>query len=143
MAYHQELLRQKGFGGYHRGLLRQKGFGIPIGALLKIGGPLVTGALGPVIGEVLGGLVRKKQIGRGIIGDVLKGGYEVTKNSIIDRFKNKVPLMEGLRTRTKNRLKRFAIPLVDRQLMRNVPGIRAPFVGDLLRKKVLPLVKIK
>lgn len=51
--------------------------------------------------------------------------------------------MEGLRTRTKNRLKRFAIPLVDRQLMRNVPGIRAPFVGDLLRKKVLPLVKNK
>lgn len=33
------------------------------------------------------------------------------------------------------RLKRFAIPLVDRQLMRNIPGIRAPFVGDLLRKK--------
>lgn len=143
MAYHQGLLRQKGFGDYYRGLLRQKGFGISIGALLKIGGPLVTGALGPVIGEVLGGLVRKKQTGRGIIGDVLKGGYEVTKNSIIDRFKNKVPLMEGLRTRTKNRLKRFAIPLVDRQLMRNVPGIRAPFVGDLLRKKVLPLVKNK
>lgn len=60
MAYHQGLLRQKGFGDYHRGSLRQKGFGIPIGALLKIGGPLVTGALGPVIGEVLGGLVRKK-----------------------------------------------------------------------------------
>lgn len=77
---------------------------------MKIGEPLVTGALGPVIGEVLGGLVRKKQTGRGIIGDVLKGGYEVTKNSIIDRFKNKVPLMEGLRTRTNNRLKRFAIP---------------------------------
>lgn len=143
MAYHQGLLRQKGFGDYHRGSLRQKGFGIPIGVLLKIGGPLVTGALGPVIGEVLGGLVRKKQTGRGIIGDVLKRGYEVTTNSIIDRFKNKVPLMEGLRTRTKNRLKRFAIPLVDRQLMRNVPGIRAPFVGDLLRKKVLPLVKNK
>lgn len=24
--------------------------------------------------------------------------------------------------------------------MRTIPGIRAPFVGDLLRKKVLPLV---
>lgn len=60
MAYHQGLLRQKGFGDYHRGLLRQRGFGIPIGALLKKGGPLVTGALEPVIGEVLGGLVRKK-----------------------------------------------------------------------------------
>lgn len=57
MAYHQGLLRQKGFGDYHRGLLRQKGFGIPIGALLKIGGPLVTG-------EVLGGLVRKKKTNR-------------------------------------------------------------------------------
>lgn len=51
--------------------------------------------------------------------------------------------MEGLRTRTKNRLKRFAIPLVDRQLMRNVPGITAPFVADLLRKRVLLLVKNK
>lgn len=51
--------------------------------------------------------------------------------------------MEGLRTRTNNRLKRFTIPLVDRQLIRNVPGIRAPFVGNLLRKKVLPLVKNK
>lgn len=142
MSYHQGLLRQRGFGDYHRGLLRQKGFGL-VGSLLKIGGPLVTGALGPVLGEVLGGLVRKKQRGKGIIGDVLKGGYEVTKNAIIDRFKNKVPFMEGLRTRTKNRLKRFAIPLVDRQLMRNVPGMRAPFVGDLLRNKVLPLVKNK
>lgn len=142
MSYHQGLVRQRGFGDYHRGLLRQKGFGL-VGSLLKIGGPLVTGALGPVIGEVLGGLVRKKQTGKGIVGDVLRGGYEVTKNAIIDRFKNKVPFMEGLRTRTKNRLKRFAIPLVDRQLMRNVPGIRAPFVGDLLRKKVLPLVKNK
>lgn len=54
--YHQGLLRRRGFGDYHRGLLRQKGFG-PVGSLLKIG---VTGALGPVIGEVLGGLVRKK-----------------------------------------------------------------------------------
>lgn len=51
--------------------------------------------------------------------------------------------MEGVRTRTKNRLKQFAIPLVDRQLMRNIPGIRTPFVGDLLRRKVLPLVKNK
>lgn len=51
--------------------------------------------------------------------------------------------MEGLRTRTKNKLKRFTIPLVDRQLIRNVPGIRAPFVGNLLGKKVLPLVKVQ
>lgn len=60
MAYHQGLLRQRGFGDYHRGLLCQKGFG-PVGSLLKIGGPLVTGALGPVIGEVLGGLKKNKQ----------------------------------------------------------------------------------
>lgn len=60
MAYHQGLLRQRGFGDYHRGLIRQKGFGL-VGSLLKIGGPLVTGALGPVIGEVLGGLVRKNK----------------------------------------------------------------------------------
>lgn len=50
-----------GVWDYHRGLLRQRGFGL-IGSLLKIGWPLVTGALGPVIGEVLGGLVRKKTI---------------------------------------------------------------------------------
>lgn len=91
MAYHQGLLRQRGFGNSHRGLLRQKGFGL-VDSLLKIGGPLVTGALGLVIGEVLGGLVSKKQTGKGIIGDVLKGGYEVTKNAIIDRFKKKYPL---------------------------------------------------
>lgn len=59
MAYHQGFLRQRGFGNYHRGLLRQKGFGL-VGSLLKIGGPLVTGALESVIGDVLGGLVRKK-----------------------------------------------------------------------------------
>lgn len=72
MSYHQGLLRQRRFGDYHRGLLPKKGFGL-VGSLLKIGGPLVTGALGPVIGEVLGGLVRKKQTGKGIVGDVLRG----------------------------------------------------------------------
>lgn len=60
MSYHHGLVRQRGFGDYHRGLLRQKGFGL-VGSLLKIGGPLGTGALGPVIGEVLGGLVRKNK----------------------------------------------------------------------------------
>lgn len=52
MAYHQGLLRQRGFGDHHRGLLSQNGFGL-VGSLLKMGVPLVTGALGPVIGEVL------------------------------------------------------------------------------------------
>lgn len=59
MAYHHGFLRQRWFGDYHRGLLRQKGFGL-VSSLLKIGGTSVTGALGPVIGEVLGGLVKKK-----------------------------------------------------------------------------------
>lgn len=68
---------------YHQGLLRKGDLGIIIADyyvknLLKIGGPLVTGDLGLVIGEVLEGLVRKKQTGKGIIGDVLKGGYGIT-----------------------------------------------------------------
>lgn len=78
MAFHQGLLRQRGFGDYHRGLLRQKEVGF-VGSLLRIGGPLVTSALEPVIEEVLRGLVRKKQTGEGITGDVLKGGYEIIK----------------------------------------------------------------
>lgn len=114
MAYHHGLIRHRRFRDYHRGLIRQKGFGL-VGSLLKIGGPLVTGALAPVIGKVLGGIVRKKQGGNGVIVDDLKGGYDVTKNAIIDRFKNKLLFMEGLRTRTKNRLKMFTIPLVDIQ----------------------------
>lgn len=60
MAFHQGLLRQRGFGDYHRGLLRQKEVGF-VGSLLRIGGPLVTSALEPVIEEVLRGLVKKNK----------------------------------------------------------------------------------
>lgn len=75
MSYHQGLVRQRGFGDYHRGLLRQKGFGL-VGSLLKIGGPLVSSILAPVVADLAGGLIRKKlsQRGRGLVRDTLKRG---------------------------------------------------------------------
>lgn len=62
---------------------------------------------------------------------------------IIDRFFKKLPFMQGLRTGASQRIKRFAIPEVERQLLRNVPAFRTPIVGDILRSKVLPLVRNK
>lgn len=180
MAYHQGLLRQKGFGGaYHRGVLRQKGFGIPVGALLKIGGPLLSGVLAPVVGDLVGGLIKKqrgrgipvgallkiggpllsgalgpvfgdllgglinKQRGRGIFTDVMKGGYDVVKKAALDKYHNRLGFMDSLRRGTSQRLKAFAIPQVESQLMRNVPAFSAPIVGNILRGKVLPMIKNK
>lgn len=51
--------------------------------------------------------------------------------------------MDSLRRGTSQKLKAFAIPQVERQLMRNVPAFRAPIVGDILRGKVLPMIKNK
>lgn len=52
MDIHTGFLRQRGFGGmdYHRGLLRQKGFGV--GSLIKLGAPLVSNVLAPVIADL-------------------------------------------------------------------------------------------
>lgn len=59
---------------YHRGLLRQRGHGI-FGTLLKIGGPLIGGALAPLLGDVAGGLLKKVipgQKGKGFVTDALR-----------------------------------------------------------------------
>lgn len=45
---------------YYRGLLHQKGHG-GLGTLLKIGGSLAAGALGPIFGELIGGLIKKNK----------------------------------------------------------------------------------
>ena len=59
---------------YHRGLLRQRGHGI-FGILLKIGGPLIGGALAPLLGDVAGGSLKKVipgQKGKGFVNDALR-----------------------------------------------------------------------
>lgn len=179
MAYHQGLLRQKGFGDldYHRGLLRQKGFG-GLGTLLKIGGPLISGAVAPLIGDLIGGLIQKqrgrgglgaflkiggplisgavapllqdlvgglirKQRGRGIFTDVLKGGYDVVKQSVLDSYHGKRDFMDSMRRGTSQKIKEYALPQIQHQLLTNVGAFNSPIVGNLLRSKVLPIVRDK
>lgn len=44
----------------YSGLLRQKGHG-GLGTLLKLGGSVAASALAPLLGDFVGGLIRKKK----------------------------------------------------------------------------------
>lgn len=138
---------------YYRGLLHQKGHG-GLGTLLKIGGSLAAGALGPVIGEFLGGLVRKKQTGKGVVSDALKQGFNVSKSAILQGGPVGAALKQGLlvgkntiladlRSQSSQKLKNLALPLVETQLRQNLPFLRAPIIGPFLDRKLVPMVKNK
>ena len=110
---------------YHRGLLRERGHGI-FGTLLKIGGPLIGGALDPLLGDVADGLLKKViygQRGKGFVNDALrtaaKHGIQVTSRAAIDRLDRKGTFVQ------------------------NLPILRSPIVGSILNKTMVPLVRQK
>lgn len=156
MAYHQGLLRQRGFGGsYHQGVLRQKGFGIPVGALLKIGAPLVSSVLAPVIGDLVGGLI-KKQRGRGFVRDALKSatlnralrtgakhGIYITGNAAIDALDNKGSFVGGLRRHGTRTLGNVGGHVLEQQLRGRLPILNAPIINPLITKRLMPVIKGK
>lgn len=134
---------------YHRGLLRQRGHGI-FGTLLKIGGPLVGGALAPLLGDVAGGLLKKVipgQKGKGFVTDALrtaaKHGIHVTSRAAIDRLDRKGTFVQGLRKYGTQAVKDIGVNAVEQKLRQNLPILRAPIVGSILNKTMMPLVRRK
>lgn len=78
-------------------------------------------------------MIRKKQTGRGLVGDALKQGFRVSKNTIL----------QGLRTRSSEKLKNVALDVVERELRQNLPIVRAPLSGLIPNHILIPMVKNK
>lgn len=134
---------------YHRGLLRQRGHGF-LGPLLKLGLPLVGSAVAPLLGDLAGGLVKKikhRQKGSGFVTNALKTaakhGILVTGNAAIDSLNNKGTFMQGLRRHGTQTLRNVGVHAVEQQLRRNLPILRAPIVGSVLNKTLMPVVRRK
>lgn len=140
----------------YSGLLRQKGHG-GLGTLLKLGGSVAASALAPLLGDFVGGLIRKKknkQTGRGFVTDALKQGFNVSKNAFMRGVgvrdaltqglnTSKNTILHNLRVRSSNRLKNIAVPLADSLLRQKLPLMGSPIIGSVLSSKVIPMIKNK
>lgn len=134
---------------YHRGLLRQRGHGF-LGPLLKLGLPLVGSAVVPLLGDLAGGLLKKirhRQKGSGFVTNALKTGVKhgivVAGNAAFDSLNNKGTFLQELRRHGTRTLRNVGVHAVEQQLRRNLPILRAPIVGSVLNKTLMPVVRRK
>lgn len=84
---------------YYHGLLRHRVHGI---FALKIGDPLIGGALAPLLGDVAGGLLKKVipgHKGKSFVNDAFrtaaKHGIQVTSRAAVDRLDKKSTSVQG------------------------------------------------
>lgn len=131
---------------YHRGLLRQRGHGF-LGPFLKLGLPLVGSAVAPLLGDLAGGLLKHRQKGSGFVTNALKTGAKhgivVAGNAALDSLNNKGTFLQGLRRHGTRTLRNVGVHAVEQQLKRNLPILRAPIVGSVLNKTLMPVVRRK
>ena len=120
---------------YHRGLLRQRGHGI-FGTLLKIGDPLIGGALAPLLGDVAGGVLKKVipgQKGKRFLNNALRTAAKhvipMTRRVAVDLLDKKGTFVQGLRKYGTQAVKDIGVNVVERTLRQKSTHSTSPHRG--------------
>lgn len=86
--------------------------------------------------------------------DALKQGFNVSKNAILQGgpvgaalkqglLVSKNTILQDLRSKSNQKLKNLALPVIETQLRQNLPFLRAPIIGPFLDRKLVPMVRNK
>ena len=157
----------------YRGILRQRGYGfgallkLGIPLLGGIGGELLGGVIkkkfqkGKGLGNTIAGVYHRgkeklKGMVRGKALDLYHRGMRAASgrvphqsavqalgNTAMDLIDGKRSLAQGLRHYGTHALKQVGNNLVEQQMRQNLPILKAPLIGSILNKTMMPLVRRK